>query len=509
MSSTPPRKGSPPRTSNGRAQRASALLGTDAPLARDRPRRVPSRTTLGEKNSLGAGAPLLNCTAESRRQAADGQQAARRFKRRASAPRPSSGPMVLSLATAGALGVAVAKGLVRCGSWPPRAVGWGFIAFLFMHAWLLPTYLPFLFKAPQPVVEEEPTSPSKKLLACWGGSLERVPPQPIQELPETLEELEEPWMAEAKLPSRWSISERRFLKRCRETFAEQFAAVTPYADVYGDRRLLRVLRMDPLRDEDAAVKKVGDYLTWRRETNADDLRARVPADGPDPNKWPHGDVLYQCLRILQCSDRYFDREGNAVTVYQAFHWPAPQLRKHLRQLSTVELVTFSQMAAEYNGSQQEKISRAREAVVLQSVKRKFEERKRNGLAVDDPPLLDEGWGELTRLCAITDMRGCTFGSVMMPTLIPAVVQAVQMFLNYYPFIVGKLHIVNCQPMIASIFRRALVSVIPAHVAKQITIHGLDSRDIFQSVAADHLPRQLGGEAECPELEPPPPPPAGY
>ena len=48
----------------------------------------------------------------------------------------------------------------------------------------------------------------------------------------------------------------------------------------------------------------------------------------------------------------------------------------------------------------------------------------------------------------------------MPRLIPAVVQAVQMFLNYYPFIVGKLHIVNCQPTIAAIFRRALTSVVP-------------------------------------------------
>ena len=57
----------------------------------------------------------------------------------------------------------------------------------------------------------------------------------------------------------------------------------------------------------------------------------------------------------------------------------------------------------------------------------------------------------------------------------AVVQAVQMFLNYYPFIVGKLHIVNCQPTIAAIFRRALTSVVPAHVARQITIRALESR----------------------------------
>jgi len=414
-------------------------------------------------------------------------------------------PFLLTVAASSALGYAVARGLMKCGAWPPRAIGWGVIAFLLMYN-LLPSYLPFLFAPPKERQYEEPMSPSRKLLACWGGSLERVPPRPIPELPESLEDVEEPWMVEAKLPSRWSNSERRFLKRCRETYADQFAAVTPYADVYGDRRLLRVLRMDPDRDEDLAVKKVGEYLAWRRDTNADDLRAKVPSDGPDPSKWPHGDVMYQCLRLIQCSDKYFDREGHAVTVYQAFHWPAPYLRAHLRQFSTAELVAFSQMGAEYNGSQMERISRAREAVILASVKKKFDERKRLGQDVSDPPLLDEGWGEITRLCAITDMKGCTFGSVMMPTLIPAVVQAVQMFLNYYPFIVGKLHIVNCQPTIAAIFRRALTSVVPAHVARQITIHALESREILRSVAADHLPRQLGGEAECPELEPPDPPP---
>ena len=145
---------------------------------------------------------------------------------------------------------------------------------------------------------------------------------------------------------------------------------------------------------------------------------------------------------------------------------------HLCGLGTAQLVEFVTFAAEYNASQMEKISLAREAVVLADAKRRFDERRKNGEDVRDPPLLREGWGEITRLCAITDMKGCTFGSVMIPTLIPAVVQAVQMFLNYYPFIVGKLHIVNCQPTIAAIFRRALTSVVPAHVARQITIHAL-------------------------------------
>ena len=202
----------------------------------------------------------------------------------------------------------------------------------------------------------------------------------------------------------------------------------------------------------------------------------------------------------------------------------------------------------YNGSQMERISRAREAVVLKDARKRFDERKKAGAPVDDPPLLNEGWGEVTQLCAITDMAGCTFGSIMMPTLIPAVVQATQMFLNYYPYpaaprnlltirlpwnihvvaaapprpvsaedlhgitrrprryIVGRLHIINCQPTIAAIFRRALASIVPEHVVRRITVHPIGSRDIFDQVAREHLPVQVGGQAPCDELIPPPPPP---
>ena len=97
---------------------------------------------------------------------------------------------------------------------------------------------------------------------------------------------------------------------------------------------------------------------------------------------------------------------------------------------------------------------------------------------------------------------------MMPTLIPAVIQAVKMFLNYYPFIVGRLHVINCPPLIARVFRSALTSIVPEHVAKQITVHPIGGRDIFNQVARDHLPVQIGGGAPCPELAPPGPPPDG-
>ncbi|KAH8059910.1 hypothetical protein JL720_13720 [Aureococcus anophagefferens] len=139
-------------------------------------------------------------------------------------------------------------------------------------------------------------------------------------------------MVEAKLPSRWPVRERRFLRRCRDEFGTSSPRAD--ADAYGDRRLLRVFRMDPERDEDKAVAK--------------------------------------------CSDAYYDKMGNAVTCYQAFHWPAADLKRHLCGLGTAQLAEFVTLAAEYNASQMEKISLAREAVVLADAKRRFDERRKNG-----------------------------------------------------------------------------------------------------------------------------------
>ena len=101
--------------------------------------------------------------------------------------------------------------------------------------------------------------------------------------------------------------------------------------------------MDPDRDEDLAVKKVGEYLTWRRDTNADELRRpKVLGDGPDPSKWPHGDVMYQCLRLIQCSDKYFDREGHAGRRISGVPLAGRQMHElTLRQFSTAVFRSLS------------------------------------------------------------------------------------------------------------------------------------------------------------------------
>lgn len=317
-------------------------------------------------------------------------------------------------------------------------------------------------------------------------------------------------MVEAGVAPRWTPAERRFLARARSTFAVELSDVPPYLDAYGDRRMLRFLRMDPRLDEDRAIEKVGTYLAWRREAKADQMRALVPERGSNPRDWPHGDILLDCIRVLQCSEQYFSKRGHAVTVYQAFHWPARALRAKVGGMTSKQLVDFATFGAEYNAVQMERISVARERVLLDHAKQIYLRRKHGKkLEVDDDdeftPLQKEGWGEITRLCAITDMAGCTFTSMMMPQLVPAVVQAVSIFVQHYPFIVGELHVINCVPLVAKIFRRALRTVVPKHIADQVQVH-VHTSELLTSVTPDNLPAQIGGTAECPQLEPPAPPP---
>lgn len=448
-----------------------SLLGSDAFVETGRARRVPARKRTQPKEG-----PLLNCTSESRRRAQAGDERALNFEDPPAAP--------------------------------SEAWSKGWIAVAILASALLPSRVTALvacvvvacvvFRKKKKVEPPRPVA-ARQLPSCWESS-ERAPPAPLAELP--AKETDEPWMKEARVASRWRLKERRFLARVRTAYARELEGLPPYLDAYGDRRMLRFLRMDPQQDEDRAFVKVGDYLKWRRESRADDMRALVPERGSEPRLWPHGDVLMDCIRLIQCSDCYFDKQGHAVTVYQAFHWPAPALRAKVGGMSTAQLVEFATFGAEYNAVQMEKIAVARERVLLDHAKQLFAEGK---LTPQSSPLMREGWGEVTRLCAITDMKGCTFGSMMMPQLIPAVVQAVSIFVNYYPYIVGELHVINCMPLVANIFRRALRTVVPKHIADQIKVH-VNASELLDCVRADHLPVQIGGRAVCDELTPPPPPP---
>ncbi|KAJ1453298.1 hypothetical protein M885DRAFT_524703 [Pelagophyceae sp. CCMP2097] len=459
---------------------ARSLLGSDAYIQTGTARRV-----VPKKQAVVTG-PLLNCTTESRRRATMAQALAGE----ALAQQAPDARLGAAAAVAAVVAIAAVAAVSRL-----CAVVAACAAYYFL-----------VHKRPKRAQQRAPEhdSDSKGWAECW-PSPERAPPLPLARLPDRVSDVEEAWMIEAKLAPRWTGPERRFLARCRLVYQTEFSAVPKYIDAYGDRRLLRVLRQDPARDEDLAVKKIGDYLAWRSKTDADGLRGRIvdeeTGEPCEPLGWVHGPKMLECIRVIQTSTALYDRGGHAVCVYQAFHWPAPALRAHLCTLSREQLVEFAQSGAEYNAVQLERISLARERVILDSAKLRWKEGR--GLP---PPLRKEGWGELTRLCCVTDMAGCTFGSLMLPTLLPAFVQSVSLFINFYPGIVGELHVVNCAPVIARILKKALRSVVPKHIADQVKVH-VDSTGLQGYLSPHMLPAQLGGLVDCAHLKPPAPPDA--
>lgn len=485
-----------PASSSSR-ELSRSLLGSDAFVEIGRARRVPPKKR-GRKEG-----PLLNCTAESRRRAqaevSDVDYASSStevFYTEATRP-PWWWFAGLVMVLAAQIGEFFPDRKVLVGAWTLLAASLA----------VLGRPQTRTIKRKKPLARP---SSRQQLASCWASS-ERAPPLPLLKLPPSVSDVEEAWFAEAGIAPRWTKGERRYLARVRATFSAELANVPPYLDAYGDRRMLRFLRMDPQLDEEKAIAKVSTYLAWRRESKADEMRKVVDEKGHDPSRWPHGHVLLECIRLLQCSEEYFDKKGNAVTVYQAFHWPAKALRARVGQLTTKELVEFATFGAEYNAVQMERISVSRERVLIDHARKLFEDGKDpkrvdpDASATQYTPLYREGWGELTRLCAITDMTGCTFSSIMMPALIPTVVQSVSIFVNHYPFIVGELHVINCNALVAKVFKKALQAVVPKHIADQVQIH-VNADELFDSVRHDNLPVQVGGSAPCDRLVPPPPPP---
>lgn len=478
--------GSATKVGNGskmdRASLSRSLLGSDAFVETGRARRVPAKRRQRKEG------PLLNCTSESRRraQAGDGIEVGDRTE--GSDGSSSLGWSRMLWATSAVI--------CACAStrwWAGLVGGLTLLLVLATRRSPKPPKKPRVFSA---------THAGERLPSCWASS-ERAPPLPLLQLPESHVDCSEEWMAGAGVAPRWTAAERRFLRRARSEFAAQLAGAPSYLDAYGDRRLLRFLRMDPQLDEDRAIVKVGAYLAWRKEAKADEMRALVPDRGRNPRDWPHGDKLLDCIRVLQCSETYFDKRGHAVTVYQAFHWPAWALRAKVGGMSTKQLVDFATFGAEYNAVQMERIAVSRERVLLDHAKELLCGNSKQPDAYT--PLTTEGWGEMTRLCAITDMSGCTFTSMMMPQVIPAVVQSVSIFVNHYPYIVGELHVINCVPLVAKVFKKALHAVVPKHIADQVQIH-VHASELLASVRPANLPVQIGGDALCPQLTPPPPPP---
>ena len=340
---------------------------------------------------------------------------------------------------------------------------------------------------------ESPRSPPAVSLEAF-GSTERVPsvlPEPLMlgndddEYPEDLRE----WLLE-NAESKWTVKERHFLERVRDDCGDLLKAVpVRYRDAYGDRRLLRFLRQHKTCDKGLTAAR--KYLEWRRDHGVDKIREALGTDEFGPRDWPHGDQLLDRFCILPCSTNLFDVKGNALCVEQYGHWPADRLR----DITAEKYLQWQLHCLEHKSMQLEKIAMARERTVLEAARRNFRR-------------LDEGWGEIARLCTIFDMTGLTFAHALLPIGFKMVKHLIPMVQKYYPWLQDTTLVVNASSTVYT-FWHTLKPILPKHTQRKIFIYSSTSPSVQEkksglatNVRLEFLPTVLGGLAPCPALTPP-------
>ena len=318
----------------------------------------------------------------------------------------------------------------------------------------------------------------------WATTTSRkVIPSSFEDLAQKPESSEHPEFALEEAPPKWTAPERKFLARVREECREILAAVPKehrYGDAYGDRRLLRFLRQTKNADKALAAAKT--YAAWRREKGVDVIRAKLAQENFKARDWPHGSFLLDRFCVLPCSSDLCDEKGNALCVEQYGFWPADRLR----DITADKYLEWQLHCLEYKCLQLENIAIAREKDKLRG-----------------KVPLEEGWGEVARLCTIFDMRGLTFSHALLPFGFKMVKQLIPMVQKYYPWLQDTTHLVNASSTVYS-FWHTLKPLLPKHTQRKIFIYSADAaKALTAHVRPESLPTALGGRAQCDALVPPP------
>mmetsp|Transcript_16320 Transcript_16320/g.24516 ORF Transcript_16320/g.24516 Transcript_16320/m.24516 type:complete len:554 (+) Transcript_16320:69-1730(+) len=290
---------------------------------------------------------------------------------------------------------------------------------------------------------------------------------------------------EKSIPPKWIKKERDFLQRIRTELSEEFSRVPIlYEDAYGDRKLLRFFRQT--KNADKALVLIRKYLTWRKESQVDQVRQKLEDDYNRPTNnvcrnWPHGNFLLDRMSILPCSTELFDKKGNALCVEQYGLLPADQLR----DITPEMYLEWQLFCLEYKSIQLERIAIERE-------KTKFAQKSN----------LTQGWGEIARLCTIFDMKGLTFSHMLIPAGFGLVKKLVPMVQHYYPWLQDTTHLVHTSTPVYS-FWYLLKPLLPSHTQRKIFIYSNGATaSLSENIHLDSLPTILGGRAHCSELIPP-------
>ncbi|CAK7208776.1 cytosolic factor, phosphatidylinositol/phosphatidylcholine transfer protein [Sporothrix curviconia] len=213
--------------------------------------------------------------------------------------------------------------------------------------------------------------------------------------------------------------------------------------------LLRFLRARKF-DVNLAMKMFVDCEAWRKETGLDDLVATW--EYPEKEK------------VFEYYPQYYhktDRDGRPV---------------YIEALGNIDLTAMY------------KITTA--------------ERMLTNLAVEyerlaDPrlPACSRKAGHLLETCCtIMDMKGV--GISRAPQVYSYIKQASGMSQNYYPERLGRFYLLNAPWGFSTVWSIIKGWLDPVTVAKIHILGGSYQKELFQQVAPENLPKQLGGLCEC-------------
>lgn len=159
--------------------------------------------------------------------------------------------------------------------------------------------------------------------------------------------------------NRWSEKETELLAQVREALAEEIAAAGQFAEVIGDRGIMKFIRGHG--ELEKIILMYGNYLKWRKDSNADEIRERIRLEHLNtPNMFPNGQALMNLSKQIIIAEDAPDNEGNLL-FYETFDYSPAKIMKEFTIDQWVEWINWTM---QYKQMVLEQVSEKRERALL-------------------------------------------------------------------------------------------------------------------------------------------------
>mmetsp|Transcript_51731 Transcript_51731/g.136770 ORF Transcript_51731/g.136770 Transcript_51731/m.136770 type:complete len:370 (+) Transcript_51731:46-1155(+) len=280
---------------------------------------------------------------------------------------------------------------------------------------------------------------------------------------------------------RWDPEEVAAVAAIRRRCRAEIAGAGQYADVIGDRKIVRFLRGHK-GDVDKVTDLFKGWLKFRQDEGMDKIRENIVVGGMNaPERWPNGEVIQKHSRSVVAPQGMVDKFGAPLIMeYFDIDFDAmlsdlsPSVDEALKMVRTWWLYNL-----EFRALILEQLSEERE--------REAENKATNGTKT----------GVLVQLCIIRNLQGLSRKILSNPGR-GASQEIMQLASANYPEMMRKCHIVNA-PYIFDWAWSAIKAFIPAATIAKITVSGGSFMEALkQDMDMSVIPSSIGGEASLAE-----------